>query len=69
MAITAIQYNAFQDIDDAMHLDNSDHEYLKAIQELLSERGKQQRSSVGLIRQSFNILEDEVLLETYDPVK
>jgi hypothetical protein len=69
MAITAIQYNSFSDIDDAMHLDASDLICLSEIQELLEAHGKEQRFSIGLIHKHFDLLDNEVLLETCDPVR
>lgn len=68
MTITALQFNQLPDIDDAMLLDDADMKCLEEVQDVLSRHGKALRFSVGLIHKHFDISENEILLETCDPI-
>ncbi|WP_299459281.1 hypothetical protein [uncultured Microscilla sp.] len=65
---TTNAYHALKDINEVDPLTDEDHETLQMVREVLRKRNAIDKFGVSLLHDHFDINEDEMLVETTDPV-
>jgi hypothetical protein len=65
---TSNAYHALKDINEVDPLTDEDHETLQMVREVLRKRNAIDKFGVTLLHDHFEVNEDEVLLETTDPI-
>lgn len=61
-------YKALKDINEVEPLTDEDHETLQMIREVLRQRNAIDKFGVSLLHDHFEVNEDEMLVETTDPI-
>ncbi|EAY24125.1 hypothetical protein [Microscilla marina] len=65
---TTNAYHALKDINEVDPLTDEDHETLQMVREVLRKRNAIDKFGVSLLHDHFEVNEDEILLETHDPI-
>lgn len=68
LAVTPVQWSMLRDIDEVEPLNNSDVPALREIREVLQRHGLTERFGVALLHSHFELGDNEVMVETADPV-
>lgn len=65
--ISVVQWNKLDHIDDLESVTDSDIECMKEIEKTLNKYNCSSKFGVALLHKHFNLEDDEIFVETYDP--